>query len=61
MKQSLKMMAETNTTFQKACKIANCNPTKRQASKFRNGKGIAWKVGKGLAEPLTDPKQGAAG
>ena len=61
MKESLSMMAANNKAFQRACVTANVRPTKRQASKYINKKGIAWKVEKGLAAPLTDTKQGAAG
>jgi len=32
--------------FIAACEKAGINPTKRQASKWRNHKGLAWKVGR---------------
>ena len=44
--------AQQDVAFNKACNAANVKPTARQASKFRNKKGMAWKVMKGLAEPL---------
>jgi hypothetical protein len=36
--------AKTNKTFQTACEIAGVKPTKRQASKYRMGKGLAIKI-----------------
>jgi len=33
--------AQRDVVFQKACEIANVEPTQRQASKFRAGKGAA--------------------
>ena len=33
--------------FKKACEAANIEPTSRQASRWRNKKGIAYKVSKG--------------
>jgi len=44
--------AQQDVAFNKACVLANVKATSRQASKFRNKKGMAWKVMKGLAEPL---------
>ena len=44
--------AQQDVAFKKACTLANVKATQRQASKFRNKKGMAWKVMKGLAEPL---------
>jgi len=38
--------------FKDACVTANVKCTSRQASKFRNDKGIAWKVMTGRAESL---------
>lgn len=35
-----------NETFQKACEKAEVEPSKRQASKFKNKKGLAYKFGK---------------
>jgi len=32
-----------NQEFEKACEEAGIKPTKRQASKWRNEKGLAWK------------------
>jgi len=40
-----KKFAEKDKNFIKACNIANVNNTKRQASKFRNQKGSAYKKG----------------
>lgn len=34
--------AKTNKGFIKACKEADTEPTKRQASKYRRGQGIAY-------------------
>ena len=36
-----KMFAEQDPTFKKACELAKIKATKRQASKWRNGKGLA--------------------
>lgn len=36
--------AENDTIFNSSCSEAGVNPTKRQASKFRLGKGIAFKT-----------------
>ena len=36
--------AKTNKKFKEFCKIANVNPTTRQASKWRNQKGTAYKL-----------------
>jgi hypothetical protein len=41
-----KEFAETNKAFQKACENAGVKPTPRQASKYRNKKGKAWKTKK---------------
>ena len=57
--KSLSAMVKEDKKFKTACTKANVSATKRQASKYRNEKGIAWKVANGLAEPLTDRKQGA--
>ena len=54
----------TNLEFSKSktfiawCKSACCNPTSRQASKFRSGKGIVKKVMLMIASPL---KKGDSG
>jgi len=37
--------AAKNEEFKKACEEANLKPTPRQASKWRNKKGLAWKIG----------------
>ncbi len=42
-----KMFAESNETFKKMCKEAGCEPTERQASKFQNEYGKAYKYLKG--------------
>jgi hypothetical protein len=36
----------SNSDFKAACEAAGVQPTKRQASKFRMGKGRAFKVGR---------------
>ncbi len=41
-----KQFAELDDTFNEACRLANIPCTKRQASKFRNRKGIAYKTWK---------------
>jgi hypothetical protein len=41
-KVSNKKFAEENKPFNEACEGAGCEPTTRQASKFRNKKGIAY-------------------
>lgn len=38
-----KKFAETNEVFIKSCEKADITPTIRQASKFRNQKGLAYK------------------
>ena len=35
--------AKEDTAFQKACEVNGVRPTTRQASKYRNGKGAAFK------------------
>jgi hypothetical protein len=37
-----KKFAEQDEIFKKACDVAGIKPTKRQASKFRLGKGLAF-------------------
>lgn len=37
-----KKFAETNEHFQDCCIVAGVDPTTRQASKFRNKKGLAY-------------------
>lgn len=39
--------ARTNGQFRAACKRAGVEPTRRQASKFRNKIGVAWAARKG--------------
>jgi hypothetical protein len=39
-----RQMAQSDTTFIDCCKQANVKPTVRQASKFRMGKGAAYKI-----------------
>jgi len=46
------MFAKKSETFQKRCRQANVRPTGRQASRFINCKGIAWKVWQRKAKPL---------
>lgn len=38
--------AKENDDFRKACELANVEPTARQASKFRNKRGSAFRVGR---------------
>lgn len=40
---------DKNTDFNAACAAAHVEPTKRQASKFRNKKGLAYKEGRRVA------------
>jgi len=39
--------AEKDEQFKKCCELAKVKPTKRQASKFRRGKGLAYKAKEG--------------
>jgi hypothetical protein len=41
-----KEFAQKDQAFINACEKAGIKPTKRQASKYRNKKGIAFKTGK---------------
>ena len=50
--------SKTDSSFGKACVIANVKATSRQASKFRRGKGIAWKVKTGKAFQLRNGMPG---
>lgn len=43
MRETNRTFAETNQAFKKACERAGTPATKRQASKFRNERGIAYK------------------
>ena len=43
MREDNKTFAENNQAFKTACERAGTPPTKRQASKFRNERGIAYK------------------
>ena len=38
--------AKTDKEFLKACANAGCHPTAKQASKWRNHKGRAWREGR---------------
>jgi ribosomal protein S15P/S13E len=49
--QTLKHFAANDKDFHEACKLANVDPTRRQASKFKNKKGLAYKVKAGLVDP----------
>jgi hypothetical protein len=42
----------TDKVFRKACKLAGVPATTRQASKFRNGKGLASKFDRGLVSRI---------
>lgn len=44
MNESNRQFAESNPRFKNACEKAGVPPTKRQASKFRNERGAAWKA-----------------
>lgn len=44
-----KQFADGNILFKKCCDIAGIPPTRREASRFRNGKGLAFKF-KGSAK-----------
>ena len=46
------MYSEKNELFKGCCKKARCKPTARQASKFRRGLGVAYKVSQGDLMPL---------
>jgi hypothetical protein len=41
---SNRIFAERDLLFQQSCRFANVPPTKRQASKYRAGKGLAFEV-----------------
>ena len=41
--------AKSTKSFSRACTEANVQPTKRQASKWRNKKGAAYKTANGIA------------
>lgn len=43
-KPTNKLFAKEDANFQRACDKAGVNPTARQASKFRNKKGAAYKA-----------------
>ena len=43
-----KKFAEKSEEFRAACKLAGLNPTSRQASKYRNQKGLAYKAAKNI-------------
>jgi len=51
------MFAKDDKIFREACKIAVIEPTPRQASKWRNGKGLARKF-KGQVNLLLTPEYG---
>ena len=42
MREDNRTFAQTNQAFKNACEKAGTPATKRQASKFRNGRGMAW-------------------
>jgi hypothetical protein len=46
MKLTNQQYAQQNEVFKEACFLASCEPTKRQASKFRLGVGSAYKYRK---------------
>ena len=43
MREDNRTFAQTNQAFKNACEKAETPPTKRQASKYRNKRGIAYK------------------
>jgi len=44
-----KDFADSNEKFRELCKKAGCEPTARQASKFKNEYGRAYKLLRGIA------------
>lgn len=50
---SNKKMAENDKIFRKACELAGVQPTKRQASKWRNHRGRAYDYRLQAAEEIT--------
>ena len=42
--ESNKLFSRNSNKFKEACDKAGINPTARQASKYRNGKGAAFKA-----------------
>lgn len=58
MKKRNKLFAVENEFFRICCSCANVEPTTRQASKFRNNKGMAFKhKGAGVRQMLIEGKQ----
>lgn len=51
MKQTISEFARNDKDFIEACKRAGVDNTRRQASKFKNKKGLAYKVKAGLVDP----------
>jgi hypothetical protein len=47
-----KKFAETNIEFRKSCELAGITPTARQGSKFRNGKGTAYRFKKNAIKEI---------
>jgi len=47
-KETNRSVAANNKLFKLACESAGIKPTKRQASKFRMGKGLAYKASKSI-------------
>ena len=45
---------KTDKVFRKACKLAGVPATTRQASKYRNGKGLASQVDRGLVSRIVN-------
>ena len=52
-KETNKQYGGSNQEFAKFCEKAEIKPTARQASKFRNGKGAAFKMSKHKGERIT--------
>ncbi|MBU0847667.1 hypothetical protein KKH23_10815 [Patescibacteria group bacterium] len=51
-----KKFAEADEFFNKACGLAEVKPTSRQASKFRLGKGLAYKFRKHVLPTVEEAK-----
>lgn len=49
-----RLFADSNDLFKKACELAGTPVTKRQASKFRNGRGCAFLQKKAASKALKE-------
>lgn len=52
------VIAQTDKLFRKACELASVEPTKRQASKFCMGRGLAYSFRKQAAMDINLKKEG---